>query len=54
MFFKDSDEKYLTEKNSLSMKREDAVLIEQEYVGRDLTRFKIDQHYIYYDDEYPM
>ena len=50
MFFKNKNGTYLTEKNSLSVKREDAVLIEEEIVGKDLVRFKIDEQYIYYDD----
>ena len=49
MFFKSRIGEYLTEKNTLSKKREDAVLIEQEIVGRDLVRFKIEDQYIYYD-----
>ena len=50
MFFKSRTGEYLTEKNTLSRKREDAVMIEQEIVGRDLVRFKIEDQYIYYDD----
>ena len=46
MFFKNKNGNYLTEKNQLSDKRENAILIEQELVGDNLVRFKIQDKYL--------
>ena len=46
MFFKNKNGKYLTEQNDVSEKREDAILIEQENVGSELVRFKIQDKYL--------
>ena len=46
MFFKNKNGEYLNSDNVLSVKREDAVLINEEIVGNNLVRFKIENRYI--------
>ena len=46
MFFKNKNGKYLTERNEVSEKRQDAILIDEEVLGNGLVRFKIQHRYI--------